>query len=67
MVNNFKKYYLIGIGGVGMSSIAIYLLNKGFEVYGYDIKENESINNLEHNGAKIFFNLKLQNSSSYKK
>ena len=60
MVNNFKKYYLIGIGGVGMSSIAIYLLNKGFEVYGYDIKENESIKNLEHNGAKIFFNLKLQ-------
>ena len=41
MVNNFKKYYLIGIGGVGMSSIAIYLLNKGFEVYGYDLKEND--------------------------
>ena len=60
MLKNFKKYYLIGIGGVGMSSIAIYLLNKGFEVYGYDLKENDLINNLKDNGAKIFFSLKLQ-------
>tara|TARA_B100000963_G_scaffold143275_1_gene124763 strand:+ start:50286 stop:51632 length:1347 start_codon:yes stop_codon:yes gene_type:complete len=60
MLNNFKKYYLIGIGGVGMSSIAVYLLKKGFEVYGYDINENDLIENLKNNGAKIFFSLKLK-------
>ena len=60
MLKNFKKYYLIGIGGVGMSSIAIYLLNKGFEVYGYDLQENDSINSLKLKGAKIFFSLKLK-------
>ena len=65
MLKNFKKYYLIGIGGVGMSSIAIYLLNKGFEVYGYDLKENDLINNLKDNGAKIFFSIKTSSNIGY--
>ena len=31
------KYYLMGIGGVSMSVIAIMLKEKGFEVGGSDI------------------------------
>ena len=34
MIN--KKYFFIGIGGIGMSSIAQYLHDKGNIVFGYD-------------------------------
>ena len=30
-------YYFIGIGGIGMSSIAKYLISKNFKVGGYDL------------------------------
>ena len=30
-------YYFIGIGGIGMSSIAKYLYSNNFKVGGYDL------------------------------
>ena len=38
MVN--KKYFFIGIGGIGMSSIAQFLHDKGNIVFGYDQSNN---------------------------
>ena len=33
------KYYLIGIKGVGMTALAKYLVEAGFEVEGSDVEE----------------------------
>ena len=33
---NYSKIYFIGIGGIGMSSIALYYLNNKKFVGGYD-------------------------------
>lgn len=47
-------YYFIAIGGIGMSGLAKYLVEDGFEVLGSDIKQNRNILELEKLGAKIF-------------
>jgi len=49
-----NKYYFIAIGGIGMSGLAKYLVEDGFEVLGSDIKENRNIIELRKLGAKIF-------------
>jgi UDP-N-acetylmuramate--alanine ligase len=35
-LNNIRKVYFIGIGGIGMSALARYFRSKGVEVSGYD-------------------------------
>lgn len=47
-------YYFIAIGGIGMSGLAKYLIEDGFEVLGSDIKQNRNTAELEKLGAKIF-------------
>lgn len=47
-------YYFIAIGGIGMSGLAKYLVEDGYEVLGSDIKQNRNIIELEKLGAKIF-------------
>lgn len=47
-------YYFIAIGGIGMSGLAKYLVEAGFDVLGSDIKQNRNIIELEKLGAKIF-------------
>lgn len=47
-------YYFIAIGGIGMSGLAKYLVEAGFNVLGSDIKRNRNIDELEKLGAKIF-------------
>lgn len=47
-------YYFIAIGGIGMSGLAKYLVEDGFEVLGSDVKKNRNIVELEKLGAKIF-------------
>ena len=54
-MKNIKAYFLIGIGGIGMSSLAQYLIFKGFKVYGYDRSSSEITNLLQVKGAEIEF------------
>lgn len=49
-----NTYYFIAIGGIGMSGLAKYLVEDGFEVLGSDIKQNRNTVELEKLGAKIF-------------
>ena len=49
-----RDYYLIGIGGIGMSGIAQLLLCCGAKVTGSDIKESIVTQELKRQGAKIF-------------
>ncbi|MCL4386481.1 MAG: UDP-N-acetylmuramate--L-alanine ligase [Cyanobacteria bacterium] len=51
---NHKNFFLVGIGGAGMSAIAIVLNGMGFSVKGSDIKESRYVNILRNCGIKVF-------------
>ena len=50
-----KRAYFIGIGGIGMSALARYLLNRGIEIYGYDKTETVLTKTLEDEGMNIHY------------
>ena len=60
-IHQYSKAYFLGIGGIGMSAIARYLLHLGLEVYGYDKTRTPLIDELQREGATIVLddNLKL--------
>jgi|TARA_B110000305_G_scaffold242210_1_gene321279 UDP-N-acetylmuramate--alanine ligase len=62
---NYSKVYFIGIGGIGMSSIALYFLNSGKLVAGYDKTKTDLTQTLINNGVHINFNLNLNNIPSH--
>lgn len=45
---------MVGIGGIGMSSIAEVLLNRGYAVTGSDLKTSDVTEHLESLGATIY-------------
>jgi UDP-N-acetylmuramate--alanine ligase len=51
-----KSYHihLVGIGGIGMSSIAEILLTQGYKVSGSDLNENSNTRRLKELGGIIF-------------
>jgi len=48
-----KHYHFIGIGGIGMGTLASLLLDKGYKVSGSDLKDNELTSQLRKNGALV--------------
>tara|TARA_B100001741_G_scaffold312948_1_gene317579 strand:- start:1829 stop:3151 length:1323 start_codon:yes stop_codon:yes gene_type:complete len=55
MILDNKTYCLLGIGGMGMSSIGKYLKLKGNEVFGYDREVSHMTRSLEKIGIKILY------------
>ena len=47
-------FHFIGIGGIGMSAIAMALLKKGYSVSGSDLITNNETSQLKKSGALIF-------------
>lgn len=47
------KYHFIAIGGIGMSGLAKYLLEDGYDVSGSDIQDSKYIKAIESIGAKV--------------
>ena len=45
--------HFIGIGGIGMSGLAIIMKNMGFKVQGSDISLNKNIDRLKKNQIKV--------------
>ena len=64
-MSNYMKdlgiIHLIGIGGIGMSSIAEVLLNLGYKITGSDIASNKNVERLKNKGIKIFIGQKAKN------
>ena len=56
--------HFVGIGGIGMSGLALIMKSLGFKVQGSDIGNNKNIKRLKKNRVKIFFG---HNSSNIKK
>ncbi len=49
-----RRVHMVGIGGIGMSSIAEVLLARGYSVSGSDLDRSEVTDRLESLGAEIF-------------
>ncbi|MCB0477736.1 MAG: UDP-N-acetylmuramate--L-alanine ligase [Crocinitomicaceae bacterium] len=61
-----KKYhniYFLGIGGIGMSALARYFHNQGFQVSGYDKTPSELTDELMKEGIPVDFEAKSDLSS----
>ena len=54
-------YHFIGLGGIGMSGIALFLLKKGLSVSGSDITKNDRLTEIAKNGGIVFHSQKPQN------
>ncbi|MBF7069242.1 UDP-N-acetylmuramate--L-alanine ligase [Campylobacter volucris] len=48
-----QKIHFIGIGGIGISALARFLKEQGFEISGSDIKESKTTKELEKEGINI--------------
>ena len=48
-----EKIHFIGIGGIGLSALARFLKQNGYEVSGSDIKETKITKSLENEGIKV--------------
>lgn len=54
-LKDIRTVYFVGAGGIGMSAIARYFLNKGMTVAGYDKTPSELTHNLEKEGMQIHY------------
>jgi len=54
------KFHFIAIGGIGMSGLAKYLLEQGYEVSGSDVEASKYTQKIEKLGAKVFIGHKAQ-------
>jgi UDP-N-acetylmuramate--alanine ligase len=61
MFGRLKRVHFVGIGGAGMSGIALVLKNLGFEITGSDIQESEVTERLRREGIKIFIGHQAEN------
>jgi len=52
-LNNIKCIYFVGIGGIGMSSLAKYFYEKGMSISGFDDNLTEITRELEKKGIKV--------------
>jgi UDP-N-acetylmuramate--alanine ligase len=53
---DYKLYYFLGAGGIGMSALVRYFNHYGKTVYGYDKTETELTKQLQVEGSQLHFN-----------
>ena len=53
--------HFVGIGGIGMSGLAIIMKDLGFKVQGSDISNNKNIDRVKQKNIKIYIGHKKQN------
>ena len=56
-----EKIHFVGIGGIGMSGLALIMKRKGFNVQGSDISINKNIERLKQNKINVHIGQKKQN------
>ena len=59
-LKDIKAVYFIGAGGIGMSAIARYFINKGLVVAGYDKTPSELTHQLEKEGMLIHYSESIE-------
>src|SRR6056297_2361160 len=53
-LGRIRQVHMVGIGGIGMSSIAEVLLNRGYDVTGSDLEASDVTDRLEEQGATVY-------------
>ena len=53
--------HFVGIGGIGMSGLALIMKGKGFKVQGSDLSKNKNLDRVKKEKIKIFIGHKKQN------
>lgn len=54
-LEEYKSVYFVGAGGIGMSALVRYCLSKGLRVAGYDRTATPLTEQLQQEGAELFF------------
>ncbi|HUU99932.1 MAG TPA: UDP-N-acetylmuramate--L-alanine ligase [Bacteroidales bacterium] len=57
---NTEGIYFVGIGGIGMSALALYFAKGGFAIAGYDRSESSLTESLIQNGCDISFEDRIE-------
>ena len=65
-LSSINKVFFIGIGGIGMSALANYFLQKNIQVYGYDREASVISENLTNLGSNIIYNFNDFNINEFK-
>lgn len=52
-ISELRRVYMLGIGGIGMSALARFLMGKGVEIAGYDRTQTPLTTQLEEEGIPI--------------
>ncbi len=47
--------HFVGIGGIGMSGLALIMKNMGFKIQGSDVSYSKNIERLKKNKIKVVF------------
>jgi UDP-N-acetylmuramate--alanine ligase len=56
---NAEGIYFVGIGGIGMSALALYFLKGGYSVAGYDRSESRITMSLAESGCSVIYDDEL--------
>ncbi|MBI4447144.1 MAG: UDP-N-acetylmuramate--L-alanine ligase [Acidobacteria bacterium] len=54
LFGDLRRFHFVGVGGIGMSSIAHILISEGLQVSGSDIQDSRALEDLRRRGARIF-------------
>ncbi len=65
-LSSINKVFFIGIGGIGMSALANYFLQKNIQVYGYDREASLITENLTNLGSNIIYTFNDFNVNEFK-
>ena len=52
-MNYSKKVYIIGIGGISLSALAVLLRDRGASVKGSDLTDGERVEALKRKGFEV--------------
>jgi UDP-N-acetylmuramate--alanine ligase len=52
---NIEGLYFVGIGGIGMSALALYFVKGGYTIAGYDRSESSITHSLIENGCAVTY------------
>ncbi len=61
MMGEGIRVHIVGIGGIGMSGIALILKSRGYLVKGSDIRESPMVKKLREEGIEVFIGHKPEN------
>ncbi|ETO91730.1 MAG: UDP-N-acetylmuramate--alanine ligase [Candidatus Xenolissoclinum pacificiensis L6] len=61
MLDKSKEYFIVGIGGIGMSAIARLFHSRGYGVSGSDSNHNAIIDELIKSGIRVYIGQKVDN------